>query len=288
MFMKKYLRQTLIALPICFCVGVGIMCLIPKYYTSSFVIARESEEAVETNRAITLNQPNEYDLGIARTDNAITVNGYAEILKSDAFLYALLGEEVSTLDKTWHGTLGAFLNHDKKVDISYDSISGWYSKDAVETMRTLRKSIQSKIDYETRFVTVSCTANDPMVATQLARLVNKALLTKIDQYEHDKMADVLSQLQARTSEAEKAFEAARAQGALNQETLGEIAHSFGRQQVVYEAQMIHHPAYLTLLEPSVEYRKAGPSRWQLPLLLTLLLGAGMIGWNKREILKQYF
>lgn len=282
--MKSYIKRLLIALPVCFCAGVGIMSLVPKYYTSTFIIARESEQAVEVNRAITLNQPGEYDLGLARTDNAVHEGGYDVILRSDAFLYDLLGREVSTMDGKWHGTLGEYLNRDRKdeLHLEYDSVRGWYSRQAVETIKTLRGAIKSHMDFETHIVTVTCTANDPLIATQIARMLNESLLRTVDQYEQDKMGGVLAQIKARAEEAETAYEQAKAQGAANQESLGEIARSFSRQQVVYEAQMIHHPAYFTLQEPTVTYRKAGPSRWMLPLLLTLLLGAGIVGWEKRD------
>lgn len=281
--MKKYQKRLMIVLPLVFCIGVGMMSLLPKNYTSSFVITRESEQAVEVNRAITLNQPGEYDLGLARTDNAVQSNAYATILESDAFLYQLLGAEVHTMDNGWKGSLGAYLNRDEnnKLEIAYDTINNWYSKQAVETIKTLRKSIKSKMDYETRLVTVSVTMHDPMVATQVARMVNERLLETIDRYEMDKMNAVLDQIKQRAQEAERAYEAARMAGESDQEVQGEIARSFARQQVVYEAQMIHHPAYMTLSEPTVEYKKSGPSRWKLPLVLTLLLGAGMVGWEKR-------
>lgn len=288
--MKTYIKRMLIVLPLCFCAGAAIMSLLPKYYTSSFVITQEKEQTMEVNRVFALNKPSEYDLGIVPTEHAFTIEGYGTLLKSDAFLYALLGQEYSTLNGDWQGTLGAYLNRSSKkpLAIEYDNVHGWYSEQAVATIKALRKSIESKVDYETDFMTISCTANDPLVATQLARNVNKALLEAVDQYEHQKMASILAQLKERAQEAELAYEQAKQQGNPNQETLGEIARSLSRQRVVYEAQMIHQPAYTTLQEPTVQYRKAGPSCWKLPLILTLLIGIGMVGWEKRAEITQYF
>lgn len=291
-----------ISLPVCFATLVVLVSFMPKMYKSTFVIAPETEQAVEVNRAITLNQPANYDLGIARTDNAIKPYGYSDVLKSDAFLYELLACEVSTLDGSFSGKVGDYLTfHQKQAfwwawinnifgsepqPIDYATPHEWYTRQEVDLINGLRKSITVKMDYESKFVTISCMAQDPAVATQLARHINEHLLRSIDDYETQKMLGMLEQLQIRSDEAEKAYQDALAVGASNAATLKEIVESFKRQQVVLQGQIVHHPAFTTLTEPSFQYRKAAPSRWKMPLVLTLILGICLLAWvNRKEIIR---
>lgn len=283
---QSHKRLFYISLPLCFALLTLVMFFVPKHYTSSFTISRETEKATEDHRALTLNMPSAYDLGIARTDNAVGPNGYLNILQSDAFLYHLLLQPVSTLDGQWQGTLGAYLHRNKKeaLDISYDATTQWYSQQAVRYIHVLRKSIEAKINHETLYVTISCTMDDPRVATQVARLVDESLLATIDRYEQEKMQGILHQIQQRTQEAEAAYLKAKQENSDEQETLLEIANSFARQQVIYEAQMMHHPAYMTLSEPTVNYRPSGPSLWQIPLVATLLLALCLLIWVERKLI----
>ena len=112
------------------------------------------------------------------------------------------------------------------------------------------------------------------------------LLRSIDDYETQKMLGMLEQLQIRSDEAEKSYQDALAVGASNAATLKEIVESFKRQQVVLQGQIVHHPAFTTLTEPSFQYRKAAPSRWKMPLVLTLILGICLLAWvNRKEIIR---
>lgn len=293
-----------ICLPVCLVVCVLLTYTTPKFYESRFIVAGETQQAVEVNRAITLNQPANYDLGVARTDNMIKAETYSKLLQSDTLIYACLQEEVSTLDGKYSGTVGHYLtyyfrnnlkgkitrlllekkNSDKTIGI--DPLTGVYTPTAVEMIDKLRGLITCEIDWETKLVTVSCTAQDPKVAMQIARAVCKHMYTTIDEYELQKMQGVLAQLTAQADQAEKEWMQAKEDNRMSEvETLKNVAGSFRRQQVVYEAQMIHHPAFVVVSEPSFEYRKAGPSRVVGPVIFTFFFGLLMLMWiGRKEII----
>lgn len=293
-----------ICLPVCLVVCVLLTYTTPKFYKSSFSVAGETQQAIEVNRAITLNQPTNYDLGVARTDNMIKAETYSKMLQSDTLLYACLQEEVSTIDGKYSGTVGHYLTYyfrnnlkgkimrllfdksDADKTIGIDPETGVYTPTAVEMIDKLRGLIACEIDWETKLVTVTCTAQDPKVALQIARAVCKHMYRTIDDYELQKMQSVLTQMTTRADLAEKEWlQAKEANRLAEAETLKNIAVSFRRQQVVYEAQMIHQPAFVVVSEPSFEYKKAGPSRVVGPLIITFIFGILMLMWiGRKEII----
>lgn len=274
-----------VGLPAVFVVLAGATFLIPKTYESHFVVAVESQLAIEQNRVMTLNRPENYDLGVIRTDNMMSRYCYKEIIHSDVFIRQLLDMPVKTVDGSFEGSYMAFLHRKDKAAKANkektDSTLQWISLSQENAARTLRGAIDVKVDYESRLITISCQSEDPLVSNMMARNVQKELAVYIRHYELEKMELTLTQLQQLTAQAKAAWE---------KEPTGEkeqIYKSFERQQVVYQAQMMNVPAFTTLAAPSFSYRKVAPSRWKIPMALTLLIGLSVWGWENRKKLAKF-
>jgi len=277
-----------VGLPALFVMLVASTFLIDKTYESTFVIARETERVRDGYRAMTMHQPESYDLGILRTENAMNENSYGKILQSDPVLQALINTQVRTLDGEFEGSYADYCIKDckkkttkKVMKIVDDSLVRWKSIEQEAIKKKMAKSIKATVDYETRYVTVKCTANDPLVATMIAEAVKVELLYYIESYQQDKMHMALEQLSASTAQAKKEWEA---EPSKEKEA---IWKSFERQEVIYKAQMQYVPAFAVLAEPSFSYTKVAPSRWKMPLIITLLIGIGIWGWDNRKKLMKY-
>ncbi len=282
--MKKWFYW--IGLPIVFVALVASTFLLEKTYQSSFVVARESEQAVEHNRVMTLNHPENYDLGFIRTDNMLEANTYSAIIGSDKFLQGLLDMHVRTLDGSWEGSYEDYCLKDSQQKEEQETIVDgahilWKNKTQEAIKKGLGKSIDVKMDYETRLVTISCTANDPLVATIIAENVKEHLRAYIEAYQQEKMGKTLAQLSRMTADAKAEWEQDKS---AEKEA---IYKSFARQEVVYKAQMVYSPAFAVVAAPSFSYQKVAPSRWKMPLVLTLLLGIGVWCWDNRKKLAKY-
>jgi len=275
-----------VGLPVLFIMLAAATFLIPKTYESKFVIIRETQLAIEHNRVMTLNRPENYDLGVLRTDNVFNRYAYEKIIYSDAFIRALLEMPVKTVDGSFEGSCFIYLNRknaNKKISKPeiVDTTLPWISKSQEAAGRTLRGMIDVKLDFESQQVTIRCTSEDPLVSTQLAQNIQHELAVFVRQYELDKMEMTLSQLHELTQQAKAEWE----KDPSNEKE--QIYKSFARQEVVYKAQMMNVPAFSTLSEPSFSYRKVAPSRWKLPFIITVLVGAGVWGWRNRKRLVQY-
>ena len=283
-----------IGLPTCFVCLVALTFLIPKTYQSQFIIVRESEPI----HAMTINRPENYDLGVERTDNVFNVHSYKELVTSDSFLKELMNVTVCTIDGQWKGSYADYIRHQnhskliacyslKKKDLNTCNQMDvtWSSKEEESIKFNLQKVIDMEVDYETGFLSVRFVSRDPLVSTMMAQAIHDRLLTAIEQYQQGKMQLTLQQLKHITDQAKEDYQ--NATSPEEKVVKRTIYESFARQEVIYKAQMIYHPAFVTIAEPSFSYKKVAPKRFTIPFIITLLLGCCLFGWEKREFIKTY-
>jgi len=287
-----------ISTPILFVVFVALDFCIAKYYESELVIMRESEQAVEVNRAITLNRPEQYDLGLARTDNAVRTFGYEPIVESTQFMSSLLNTPVSKLDGSWSGTYEEYIlneAHHPFWERAYGAIINGISdmrygggsandiqnenKGKLLTMKQtiaiadMKKNISIKTDKLTEVITIKVRTQDPHISMQVAQAISANLKTFLGNYEREKMQVTLTQLEQLVAQAKETYSK-------------EVYESFERQMIVYKAQMLFHPSFMELATPQICYKGAGPSRWKMPLVLTILMELLAMMWFGREEVKE--
>lgn len=276
---ERMKKQYYILLALCPVVCYLLALLVPNYYTSQFVIARESERPIGRERILNAQSSAPFDLGISKTESAVDEYGYAPILHSDEFIAGLFDTEVQTLDGRYEGNGYGYYQQQCR--------SGWkalffgedsempngprYSREEMRVIECIRKNIHVELNYETRYVTVGCTAQDPLVATQMAEACCRALADHLARYEQEKMSRLIGEVDSLMAHTES-------------ETMRQ---SYAHQRALYEIQAIAHPAFVVLSPASVSYRKAGPKRGVWALLVTLLLGMGMWGWKERKQIIEY-
>ena len=291
--MKKLLY--LVFLGVCFVAFFALTFLSPRQFESRFVIAQETEQAIEHNRVMTLNRPENYDLGVVRTDNMFDAFAYKELVVSDAFLRQLVDERVRLLDGSWEGTYGEYVQQQKSLlarlmarrgaGARGDSALLWQSPEQEKVKIALLKAIDTEVDFETEFLTITFTSQDPFVSTTMAKAIQRNLLTYVENYQQEKMAITLEQLHALSERAKADYLAAT--DADEKAVKEQIYLSFARQEVIFDAQSMYRPAFVTIAEPSFSYGKVAPKRFKLAFLLTALLACALIVWKKWNLIKAF-
>lgn len=294
------------ALPLCFVIVFALMLCIPRSYSSSFSFAEESQQAIEHYRVMTLNDPANYDLGLAQTQSAIDRFGYGELIYSSQFLQPLFLMPVSTLDGEFEGTYADYVYKEmrkpfwlkakawimdlfssKEKDLSpvqpeKDGLS--LSRRQAGVLADIRKQISFKIDDHTDVAMVEVRTQDPQVSAQVAHYIEQQLYQFAERYQQQKMQQTLNQIVTITQDAEQAWHEAERTHASDVLLRKGIYESFYRQQLVYQAQMMSHPALVTLSDPTINYRPVAPRRMLVSLLVTFLVALGMGAWFcRREI-----
>lgn len=270
-------------------IGVyALMLLIPNQYTSHLGLLAESQRVSERERAITLNSPENYDLGVARTDNIITKFAYHELITSPDLLLAVSEKEVTTLDGSYKGTLANYLYAPKdgkeKIEPQVEVINSPYQYKLIKKMR---KSIQVSVDQNTDVISVDVTTKDPVVSAQMATYLEEELRRSVLEYEKNKMQNVLDQLIELTTQAEQDWQEAQRRGDAQASVRKQVYESFARQQIVYAAQMAAIPSsHYTISKPMIIYAKSSPHRTIISVLMTLLVEICLGVWYcRREIIE---
>lgn len=268
----------------------AVLTLVPNRYTTRMVLAAETQRAAEERRVVTLNRPENFDLGIVRTDNPINRRGYAEVVKSPRLLLAIMDKPVSTLDNSYNGTLADYFcsakkweeKHGEDKQIAAEAKITRYQKAVLTKMR---KTLSISLDQHTSLVTVEVTTKDPLVSVQMAEYIEEELRNYIAEYERDKMQVTLDNFATLTAQAEEAWKQAAQQGDAQASIRQQVYESFLRQQIVYQAQVSTlQPSICTLSDPEISYSPSSPRRGFLTLLMTLLVTIIMGGWYcRREI-----
>lgn len=292
------------ALPLCFVVVYALMLCIPRTYSSRFSFAEESQQPIEHYRVMTLNNPSEYDLGLAQTRSAIDRFGYGELIHSSQFLQPLFLMPVSTLDGSFKGTyadyicmgqrkpfwsnakswvVNLFKGQEKDLSSVQPKEDGLYlSRRQAGVLSDMSEQIRFKVDDHTDVATVEIRTQDPQVSAQVAHYVEQQLHAYAKMYQQQKMQKTLDQMEHITREAEQAWHEAERTHASDIQLRKNIYESFYRQQLVYQAQMMSRPALVTLSDPTINYRPVAPHRLLVSLLITILVALGMGTWFCRH------
>lgn len=294
------------ALPVCFVVVFALMLCIPRTYSSRFSFAEESQQPIENYRVMTLNNPSNYDLGLAQTRSAIDRFGFGELISSSQFLQSLFLMPVSTLDGSFEGTYADYVCMGQRKPF-WSKAKTWISnllkgqsidlspvqpqKDGLHLSRreagvlsNMRDQIRFKVDDHTDVATVEVRTQDPQVSAEVAHYIEQQLHAYANTYQQQKMQKTLEQMEQITREAEAAWKESERTHASDIQLRKSIYESFYRQQLVYQAQMMSRPALVTLSDPTINYRPVAPHRMLVALLVTFLVALGMGAWFcRREI-----
>lgn len=279
---------------------------VTDYYICRTSLSTESTATLEPNRALTLNRPENFDLGLTSTAYSINPNTYEELVKSTDFICTILTTPVTTLDSSFVGTYYEYLatqyRYPKHVAFlrflhgikqpavgeQLPALNPFCPRDiAAEAIGLAQMSISCSVDRHTELTTISVTAQDPLVAAIIAQSVADNLTQVTSDYFMKKSEDLYEHLQeqlgfihAEHKEAIKAGDNAYAT------MLDEAYNSFQRQAIIFNARRHYFRTFITLNNVSVPTEKSGP--WHLiyavPFTLFILILVVMF-ICRREILE---
>lgn len=292
------------SVPVCFVVVYALMFCVPTTYKSQWSLVAERTDASDEYRTLTLNHPEQYDLGLVQTRNGIDADDYKDMVYSPQLLRPLLTAPVATIDGKFCGTYSDYINHyQRKSPLSkvsggirrclhgeqksgsrpsYAAEDIFLTRGEAKTMATIRKQITCTLDKQSEIVRIEVVAQDPLVSAQVAKHIENGLQAQIEDYHKRKAQRLLAHIDSLATVAESQWkEAAHTPEA---DTYRLIYNSFRRQQVICQAQAVSPMPFTTLSEPAVIYAKKGPHRLLTALLLTLVYTLAAGAWIcRREI-----
>lgn len=296
------------SVPVFFVVVLVIMCCVPKTYQSSWSLVVEDQRAIDGDRTLTINSPEQYDLGLFQTRNSINEYSYSDLVTSSQLLKSLCAAPVSTLDGQFEGTYSDYINHYMRKPVfqrmkgsiarlfrgkpkgapasSATSEEVYLTRGQAATMAVMRQQISCTFDKRTDIVKIDVMTQDPLVSAQVAKHIENQLEALIMGYQTQKIESVLNHIDTLTLQAENEWKEAVRTHSANADTYKQIYDSFRRQQVVYQAQMVVRKPFVTLSEPTIVYEKTGPHPLQTALLTTLIFAVLLAAWFcRRELVE---
>lgn len=191
-----------IVLPTVFVLSCLYIICIPRTYTSETEVALESESSGGNAGALgSLASTFGFDLSMMESSDAITPMLYPNLLKDNGFISGLFNVRVRTLDGSieedlyhytyyhtaqpwWDRLQSRIKNMFKKSSSGGDGKFDPYkpTKRDFDVMEQLRSSIALKVDKKTGAITITTTAQDPLVCKTLADSVREHLQLFITEY----------------------------------------------------------------------------------------------------------
>lgn len=296
------------SVPVCFVVVLVIMLCVPKTFQSSWSLVVEDQRAIDGDRALTINSPEQYDLGLFQTRNSINEYSYSDLVTSSQLLKSLCSAPVSTLDGQFEGSYSDYINHYMRKPVlrrAKGSIMRLFRKKTpanpalsqtngevyltpaqAGTMAIMRQQISCTFDKRTDIVKIDVVTQDPLVSAQVAKHVENQLEALIMGYQTQKIESVLCHIDTLTLHAENEWKEAVQAHSAKAETYRQIYESFRRQQVIYQAQMVSRKPFVTLSEPTIVYEKTSPHPLRTAVLATLAFSLLLMAWFcRRELME---
>lgn len=289
---------------------------IPRYYRVQVLLAPEYSNSSGSMGGISgLASMVGINLGSLNSSDAIVPMFYPDLMKSTDFLVPLLDVNVTTEDSTFSGTYLEYLtkkttapfwttalvklkrifkkperlNTDSTYQINPFKLTVLEDK----ILEGVSSSINCVVDKKTDVISISVTAQDPLVAAQLADTIKGSLQNFIIGYRTKKANIDLEHIIFMCDEAQtKYLQASRAYSdfvekhedivlqsyRVKQEQLqNEMQNAFSvynsllQQKVVAESKLMERtPAFTTLQNASVPVKHAGPKRMITVLAMTIL------------------
>ncbi len=294
------------SVPVCFVVVYALMFCVPTTFRSEWSLVSERIDAADEYRTLTLNSPEQYDLGLAQSRSGIDADDYRDLVLSPQVLRPLLSAPVSTLDGRFVGTYGDYVNQYMRKPLLSRVRSGvrrcfrgeqssgsrpscavsdvFLTREEATTLAVVRKQIGCTYDKQSDIVRIEVVTQDPLVSAEVAKHLENSLQAQIEGYYAAKAQRLLAHIDSLAAHAGAQWQDAVRTHSSDAPIYRLIYDSFRRQQVICQAQMVAPKPFVTLSEPVVVYAPKGPHRLLTALLLALLYGLAAGAWIcRREI-----
>lgn len=282
-------------LPIVFVLSCIYIFSIPRYYTSDTKLAPEMENSMSGGTLGSIASSFGIDLGDMQTSDAITPLLYPDLMEDNKFVAELFNikvvdeeGEINTtyydyIDKKqkkawWQYPIGwikkQFKTKDKKKGGKGEFNPYYLSKQQDGIVNAMRDNISFKVDKKTGVITISTTAQDPLIAKNLADSVRVKLQAFITNYRTNKACIDEQYYKKLVDEAKTNYEKARQlYGSYADANMEVTLESFRAKQADLENDMqLKYNTYTTLM---TQYQAAKAKVQERTPAFTILKGASV-------------
>lgn len=289
---KKLFYKTL---PIAFVVSSALILCVPRYYTSSVKLAPEIGGNNMGGTLGSIASSFGFDLSDMQTDDAISPLLYPDLMEDNGFVVGLFDIKVQDSEGEINTTYFEYLKkHQKSAwwNKAKGAIKGLFkgkdnsgkggtksdpyklSKTQNDIAEAIRDNIGIAIDKKTGVITISTTAQDPLICKTLADSVKAHLQVFITQYRTNKARIDLDYYEKLAAEAKQEYEKARKlYGSYSDANTNITLESFKTQLNDLENDMqLKYNTYSTLM---TQYQAAKAKVQERTPAFTVVKGAAM-------------
>lgn len=289
---KKLFYKTL---PIAFVVSSALILCVPRYYTSSIKLAPEIGGTGMGGTLGSIASSFGFDLSEMQTDDAISPLLYPDLMEDNGFVVGLFDIKVKDSEGEINTTYFDYLKKHQK-SAWWNKAMGWFkslfkekdktgkaksetdpyllSKPQNDIAEAIRSNIGISIDKKTGVITISTTAQDPLICKTLADSVKSHLQVFITQYRTNKARIDLDYYEKLANEAKQEYEKARKQyGIYSDANTNVTLESFRTKLNDLENDMqLKYNTYSTLI---TQYQAAKAKVQERTPAFTIVKGAAM-------------
>lgn len=313
-------------LPVVFIVSCLIIICVPRYYISEVKLAPELDNSMGGGTLGSIASSFGFNLADMQTTDAITPLLYPDLMEDNAFVVDLFSVKVRTEDGTvdtdyytylkkyqktawWNYPLGwvkrLFKTKDDKKggDKAFDPYN--LGRETNEVAEAIRGCIMLNVDKKTTIITISVTAQDPLVCKTMADSVRVKLQNFITTYRTNKSCIDVAYYEGLVASAKKEYEDVRSSyiqySDANQDVILERVRA-KQEDLENEMQLKYNtystlcaqlqaakakvqertPAFTVLKGAAVPVKPAGPKRMIFVLGMMFLSFIGISLWLCRK------
>lgn len=261
-----------ITLPIAFVLSCAIILCVPRYYTSSTMLAPEMGNDMGSGTLGSIASSFGIDLSQGQTADAISPLLYPDLMTDNAFVTNLFPIKVVSEDgeinttyydylkkhqkHTWWakaiGGIKKFLTPKEEKKTKGNNKGGFdpynLSKDQNDIAEAIRGNVSINVDKKTGVITISVQAQDPLICKTMADSIKNRLQSFITDYRTNKARIDLDYYTKLTQDAKKDYEEARRKyGSYADANTDVVLESYKAKQVDMENDMqLKYNTYTTL------------------------------------------
>ena len=260
-----------ITLPIVFVLSCAIILCVPKYYTTSTMLAPEMGGDFEGGTLGSLASSFGFDLGMGQSMDAISPLLYPDLMEDNAFVANLFKIEVESADgeiKTnyydylakhqkhpwWTKAIGGIKRailpkEESKAKLSKGKFDPYMmSKQQSDVAGAIRSDVTITTDKKTGVITIGVKAQDPLICKTVADSIKNRLQLFITDYRTNKARVDLEYYTKLAKDAKKDYEEARRKyGSYADANTDVILESYKAKQTDMENDMqLKYNTYTTL------------------------------------------
>lgn len=294
-----------------------LMCCVPRYYSVKVMLAPEYESPSAGGSLSSLASLANINLGsLGASNDAITPTIYPDLMKSTDFIVPLFDVKVTTSDGKFSGPYSRYLKEGCKAPwwdmamayvghlfSSKDEQSGQGKTKRIDPFHLTKKEkemadaisagINCSVDKKTDVISITTTAQDPLVAAQLADTIRERLQAFITNYrthkariELDHVHEIARNAYLNYQKKQKEYAAycdshqdlvleaykTKEESMENELQLAFNAYSSAKaQETIAQAKVLSKtPAFTTLQNATVPLRPAGPKRMMFAIVMAML------------------